>query len=300
MIDFRYHLASLSAVFIALGLGILIGNSFVGLASAQKINSWVERLGRDLQSMRQEIDKVRRENLKLAQEIQLRDQIDRLILPTVVNRVLEGKRVALIVCGGVSSNLKGTITGVLSKAGAQVLSVTTLPDDWLPEEKREAIAHRLLLFSSLEKRDLHLALAKALVSGIWSQALQRVQLLCPQLRLEGDYTQPVDLVVLLTQANSQERLARVSNNDTPEMPFLQAWLSLNLPVVIGEPKEARSSLIPLFLGKPVVTVDNIDTALGQMALVLGAKVGKGHYGVKETADLPLPDMNAQERGASSR
>ncbi len=296
--DFRYHLASLSAVFIALGLGILIGNSFVGLASAQKINSWVERLGRDLRSMRQEIDKMRRENLKLAQQIQLRDQIDRLILPAVVNRVLEGRKVALIVCGGVSSNLKGAVAGVLNKAGAQVLSTTLLPDDWLSEEKREAVAHRLLIFNSLEERVILQALAKALVSGNWSQALQRVQLLCPKLRLEGDYTQPVDLVVLITQANSPERFNRVSNGDTPETPLLQAWLSLNLPIVIGEPKEARISLIPLFLGKPVVTVDNIDTALGQMAMVLGAKVGKGHYGVKETADLPLPDMNTQEGGVS--
>ena len=53
IIDFRYHIASLAAVFLALGLGILIGSS---LLSDEKLyeqqGKLVDRLEADLASLR--------------------------------------------------------------------------------------------------------------------------------------------------------------------------------------------------------------------------------------------------------
>ena len=61
MINFRFHLVSLIAVFLALGLGILVGSTVVD----QVI---VDRLDREIRTARRDTATVQAENRRLSDE----------------------------------------------------------------------------------------------------------------------------------------------------------------------------------------------------------------------------------------
>src|SRR4030095_16259528 len=93
MINFRFHLVSLVAVFLAMGLGILVGSTVI----AQKI---VNRLDRESASVREENAKRKDENKELAkQNSQLEDFVES-TAPFVVDGRLDGQSGAIVAGGG--------------------------------------------------------------------------------------------------------------------------------------------------------------------------------------------------------
>jgi len=61
--DFRYHMASLIAVFLALGLGILFGCSIIGGEFNEIMileqREWIERLEKDYLAIRDDMNKLK-------------------------------------------------------------------------------------------------------------------------------------------------------------------------------------------------------------------------------------------------
>jgi len=71
MINFRFHLVSLIAVFLALGLGILVGSTVVDQVV-------VDRLDREIQSVRHDSSAVNNTNNELkGQMSQLQDYLNK-------------------------------------------------------------------------------------------------------------------------------------------------------------------------------------------------------------------------------
>ncbi len=299
MVDYRYHLASLAAMFLALGIGILIGNAFVGQTSANWQQSTLENIRREVAQVQQRSERVLRQDQELRSLVQKRDQGERSLAKALVSGVLQGRRVALVASGGMEkSEALGQMASLLGAAGAEVLTTSYVPDGWLPNDPatRKHLLERLQVVEDTPSElpgTASAALARALVGGIWSQALRDITKRVPNLTVSGDLSRPADLVVLLSSALAPTRLHRVMDGDTPEMPMLQAWKDLGLRVVAAEPSTAPVSLIPAFQRHSVSTVDNIDTPTGQAAaaLALAAAEGEGDYGTRSTAQQVLPDRD---------
>src|SRR5690348_12774128 len=98
MINFRFHIASLIAVFLAVGLGILVGSTVVD----QKI---VNRLDSEIRSVRNE-NKARKDANKTltAENSQQQDFVD-LAAPFVVDARLDGQSVAIVAERGVDTGV---------------------------------------------------------------------------------------------------------------------------------------------------------------------------------------------------
>ncbi len=130
MINFRFHLVSLVAVFLALGLGILVGSTVVD----QKI---VDRLDSDIASVRRDNAERRETNKQLAQEnAQLREFVDQ-VAPYAGDARLDGESVAVIAESGVDGDTVEVTAQALRDAGAEVPGVVWLEDAWqLDTEKR--------------------------------------------------------------------------------------------------------------------------------------------------------------------
>ncbi|MDQ3767632.1 MAG: copper transporter, partial [Actinomycetota bacterium] len=63
MIDFRYHLISLVAVFLALGLGILLGSAVLG-------QNFTSRLRRAVENVEGSNDRLRAANAEMGRRIE--------------------------------------------------------------------------------------------------------------------------------------------------------------------------------------------------------------------------------------
>src|ERR1700712_3374750 len=98
MINFRFHLVSLVAVFLSLGLGILVGSTVID-------QGIVNRLDSDINHVKKENSKVEASNKVLAeQNKQLQQYIDD-SAPFVGDGRLDARSVALVAEGGVNGGV---------------------------------------------------------------------------------------------------------------------------------------------------------------------------------------------------
>jgi hypothetical protein len=123
MINFRFHLVSLIAVFLALGLGILVGSTVID-------QGIVDRLDREIRSVRKENSKVEAENSTLSkQNKQLQQYIDDLS-PYAGDGRLDDVSVAVVAENGVDGEVIKDTESMLRDAGADVPAVLRLNDSW--------------------------------------------------------------------------------------------------------------------------------------------------------------------------
>src|SRR5215475_6089460 len=93
MIDFRYHLVSIVAVFLALGLGLLIG------ATALK-PSTLSVLERTSRAERSQIAAALATNGQLNQQLNSNDQFAQAAAPRLLGQLLAGERVVVVEAPG--------------------------------------------------------------------------------------------------------------------------------------------------------------------------------------------------------
>jgi hypothetical protein len=293
MFDFRYHLVSLTAVFLALVIGILVGigisgRGFVDQAERKRLNGDIADLRSQL-----EFEKTR------SGELQRRERADQDVIsaayPVLVQERLKGMRVAVLFVGSADQALGFSVGQAVRDAGGQVARIRALR---VPLDL-EAVETKLRSLPALagyvgEKHlgDLGRDLGRELVRGretpLWdalSGLLVEEQSGAPKLEANG-------VVVLRTATPQREPSAGF-------LAGLYAGLATaGVPAVGVEGSTANPSAIPVFTREHLSTVDGIDTPPGRLALVLLLAGGEpGHYGVEDTArDGILPPLEPLPTG----
>jgi hypothetical protein len=285
--DFRYHVASLAAVFIAIVLGILVGvaisgSGFVESSERELLNDRIDELRRDLEQARE-----RQQGLEDANDA-AEAFVEESYQAVMVDR-LRDRRIAVLFVGGVDERLLAAVDRTITDAGGERvrLRAVEVPID----ERLDAIESELDSRPSLEgyTGDANLAnlgrdLGREFVSGgrtpLW-EALS-AQLVQEQ---EGPAQVEADAVVVIRTAEPQQgATARFLRG-------LYDGLSGSVPAVGVETTRAAVSAIDTYRRSRLSSVDSLDTPVGRVALALVLAGGReGHYGVKETADAKLPPV----------
>lgn len=307
MINFRYHLASLIAVFLALGLGIVAGSTFVSPET-------VRALQRSLQS----IDA--KDRALEAQNNQLTQTNNGLVTNALASRDalvqgrLAGHPVVLISFDTTAPGEAGQMASTLVAAGARLQgsivlsSKLALPDD----ASRSQIA--AVLGSGASTADaIQAALARQLadaLSGGTPGIVQRLidaGLASQAPGVPGDaplapssLAVPGSLIVVLSAAVPQAG----TKPPTPDVgravvdPVVRALSTTSAVVAVGEDGSSPLPVLSTLRGDQtlrVVTVDGVDQPTGQAAIVLGLLDAAtahtwGAYGLGSGASAPLPSQ----------
>lgn len=131
MIDFRYHIVSIIAVFLALGLGILMGSTVLDQFVADTLQGQVETLRRDLGEARGDIRSLEREG----------DRVEQLLgqLGPWATAARLRQRPVLFVYDGGSGAWRSDVQQTFARAGAENVGAITLTNRWsLDEDGDEA------------------------------------------------------------------------------------------------------------------------------------------------------------------
>jgi hypothetical protein len=294
MFDLRYHLASLTAVFVALVLGILIG---IGLAATKTVRERdVENLKRDVAGLQRDLEAA---NARAAQLDLLRQNTGTFIeeaYPPLMHDRLTGKRFALVFAGSIDDRIRRSVERTLEDGGAEGLArvrALKLPLD--PQVAKRVLAGGQP-FEAYEGDDdlgaLGRDLAAELVDGgdtpLWD-ALSR-QLVEEQ---EGGFRRPVDGVVVARTAEPQRGAT------TQFLAGLYRGLAATGHPAVGvEMSNTRPSALESFSRRDLSTVDDLDLQLGRLALALLLAGGdKGQYGLQsEDGIVPLPIEPVESHG----
>lgn len=293
MFDFRYHLVSLTAVFLALVIGILVGigisgRGFVDQAERKRLNGDIADLRSQL-----ELEKTR------SGELQRREQADQDVIsaayPVLVQARLQEKRVAVLFVGSADQALGFSVEQAVRDAGGQVARIRALRvplDLEAVEAKLRSLPALAGYVGDKHLRDLGRDLGRELVRGretpLWdalSGLLVEEKSGAPKLEANG-------VVVLRTATPQREPSAGF-------LAGLYAGLATaGVPAVGVEGSTADPSAIAVFAREHLSTVDGIDTPPGRLALVLLLAGGEpGHYGSADTArDGILPPLEPLPAG----
>ncbi|MGL5818946.1 MAG: copper transporter [Phycicoccus sp.] len=213
MIDFRYHLVSIVSIFFALAVGIVLGAGPLQGQIGDTLNAQIAGLREDKDDLNRQLDQARAGT-------EGRDEYLAATSAQVLGDVLRDRTVALVVLPGAESQIVEDTSETLRSSGAQVVSTTTMSEEWVSVDEgvtatRDAAVGQVARTvrvdvsdtGSLAPRDVLLAALltrpapegdalEATVARTGLETLADAGLLS----LEGDTSEPAELVVVLSAA----------------------------------------------------------------------------------------------------
>lgn len=132
MIDFRYHLVSIVAIFLALSIGIVLGATTFREPMLDTLTSRTEDLAEDNQRLQGDVRELR-------QEAEGTDTFISEITPRLVGDRLEGERVVFVEAPGVEESFRDEIIRVVEDSQATVTGRVAIQNKYLAEGQRTVI-----------------------------------------------------------------------------------------------------------------------------------------------------------------
>ncbi len=120
MINFRYHVVSLTAVFLALAIGLVVGTAALNGPVADSLKDQVSALSRDNSNFRAQANQYR-EELNRAQDFATE------VAPALLNGKLTGRKLLLVGLPG-SQDYVDLVRSTLTVAGASITAKVTVQD----------------------------------------------------------------------------------------------------------------------------------------------------------------------------
>jgi hypothetical protein len=312
VIDFRYHLVSLIAVFLAVALGIVIGTTALNEPILADIKNQVSALEKDKRSLE---DRTQ----QLHAQLGTAEAFEEAVAPALVDGTLTGSSVLLVVTNdGVAEETVDQATALIGEAGGTVSGTLTLKPEYSDPSTAASLQNYVTgsglpsgvqlppvddagqLVGALLAQVLMIppggtAPDAAAISSVMA-GLTALNVLTP----EGDAIGAADYAVVLTAgafsgADAAERNATVAALVTA----LDAAGSG--AVVAGDAASAaENGLVGLIradttLSAAISTVDNVGSAAGRISTVLALgrerEGTSGKYGTGQDTQ-PVPPVPA--------
>jgi hypothetical protein len=323
MISFRFHVVSITAIFLAIAIGVVVGSTYVDGAVVDGLRSQINRVSDDL-------DARKAENDALDSDLdRARDYIDVSVDFAVTDRLTD-LPVLLVATRGIDEGIVEQVTTLARGAGAVVPGVVWLENRWglAADEDRTALAEIVggraddaaeeLWATAWEEVVIELTAEPVTEPDLTGSttttstpeaptgvlaALEESSFLTVD-SLDDASASLADLaganpgVLVLTGPRAQEELA-------PMVPFLVAApvqgglptvvadVHVDAPEAVGRGEALRDALAPE-LRDAIILIDNADQPEGRVATILaldsvadGLNVGS-HFGYGDGADAVLP------------
>ncbi|MDX6660003.1 MAG: hypothetical protein QOJ55_825 [Solirubrobacteraceae bacterium] len=274
MFDFRYHALSLVAVFLALGIGIVLGASLG--------DSVISQANKDVSgSLKNDVVTAREDARTAKAAVNNRDAFIAAAFARLAGGKLRGQRVAIVSSGGLPQEVESSVRTAVTDSGGTVDSVSKFDakPDLLALGNKLGPRFSLLGTNPGQLRPLGRRLGRSLVYG--TKPAHKLQTAFPD-AFSGDYRGANAVVYYRADAPRDAQSQRF------EAALTEGLRDTGVPVVGVERSDEQPSQIPFYVRQGLSTVDDIDQPAGRVALVLALAGASGNFGFKSTADSPLP------------
>jgi len=308
VINFRFHLVSIVAVFLALAVGIVMGYGVLGQPTVDTLQNRIDTVEANAETRR-------RENDELKTELDQRERAIEESAPFAVSGRVTDVRAVVIGVRGVDADAVNRVVDLARRGGADAPGVLWLESRWALEGRDDvtALATALGLTTTGKRAPLRAdaldALATRLATGGTVGGIDAVKALADAgfVTIEGtgdDAPAPADL----GGSGTRTTLVTGAGASVPGRllvaPFARVAVDAEIPLVAAEVfpdgTEGASrgdSLASIrddeTLDAQVSTVDDLEDVEGAVAAVLAlADLGRGvvgHYGIGDDADSQLPE-----------
>ncbi|SEM00623.1 copper transporter [Nonomuraea pusilla] len=136
MIDFRYHLVSIVAIFLALAVGIVLGTTLLQEPAVRLTQELTAQLTKTNEDLRAQIDTLQGREAG-------NDAFVAAATPALVAGQLAGQRVVIVEAPGASSTFRESAQQVLEQSGAEITGRVTLTEKYF-DPKRSGVLDGLV------------------------------------------------------------------------------------------------------------------------------------------------------------
>ncbi|MEU1757003.1 copper transporter [Micromonospora matsumotoense] len=305
MINFRYHVVSLTAVFLALAIGLVVGTAALNGPVADSLKETVNSLRKDNQQMRQSVNSLQKE---LDLEEDFAAEMAQLYLPGK----LTGKRVMVLSLPTGREHTEGVLK-MLQTAGATVTGRVDVQDKFINPDNNTNLmelavtaARPTAPASALPGNGNGVETSSALLASVLldrpqgtpavTEADRRAVLAAyanaGYLTSEEKVTGPAEAVVVVS---GQPYVDKDSAKKDESVVKVAEQFDRTGAIVVGGNGSAGGNLVAVVRGDPVLaqtisTVDNANTVQGQLVTSLAlvqqlTEKRTGQYGVGDNATL---------------
>ncbi|MGH3657779.1 MAG: copper transporter [Micromonosporaceae bacterium] len=305
MINFRYHVVSLTAVFLALAVGMVLGTAALNGPVTEDLYS-------EAQSLRKSNGQLRDQIAAMEDELAGREEYVKEAAPLLLDGKLASKKVVLVAMPGAEKSTLDAVAQNVRLTGATLTGRVRFTDRFIDPVRREDardLATRLL---PPEVKDVPSDADGVTASAVLFGAVllthkpavasedrtavltgyQAETLIAPDKKI----TQPADGMIIVTDlpATEQDATERNTAVSAAVEQFGRAG-----PVVVaapgagGEGNPVAALRADPAQRKTLSTVDNANTSLGQLSAVLAlvqriSDHKTGHYGIHDGAQSRIP------------
>lgn len=296
MINFRYHVISLIAVFMALGIGVLVGSSFIAESTVKALENSQQSLGRRNDDLRARVQELERDNDLL---IGYANQS----LGSLIEGKLTDGPVFLAAFESTDESILTSVETALVRAGANLQGSFVLSSnlDLASDSRRQQVAIALEIANGgqAEMRGRLIEVLASVFDGDRPGALQRmIDSGLAESRAVALPDRPAP-AALPTKGSAIVMVAPALDGVTDFeeqvlVPLITRLGEAGVVQMIAEPGTEDLELVGMVrdANANAATADGIDKPQGIAALILGLRdafAGRiGDYGFGEGAQSPLP------------
>lgn len=319
MISFRFHVVSITAVFLAIAIGVVVGTTYVDRAIVDSLENRVDRVSRNLDERKAANDALERDLERVRAYAAASADF------AVTDRLVDVP-VFLVVARGVDEDVANQVLALARRAGAVVPGIAWLEERWSLESDEDRAA--LVAVTGVEIQGsagavrgagldalvgalgvvgdpgadpaVDPAVARGLLMGLVESGFLSVD-------AQDDGAPRLDSLaglsprlLLITGTEAADRVAPVAAQ------LVDRYSGAGLPTVVAEAFEERSDgpergeaiarLLEDGVRDRIVLVDDAEMPEGRVAAILGlveVAAGRfGHWGFGSGADGVLPTWTA--------
>lgn len=277
----RYHVISLVAVFLALGIGILLGTTLVerGLIAEQKSQ---------INSLRKTFSEIKDKNRTLNDELNAYERFSDEAKPYLITNRLAGRSIASVSTGDVENGVASKVNEAVNQAGGSVSLTLTFADPSV-FAKPDVQANLSNLFQAP-------AQAQALKERTYAEVVNQLKTASnPQiltelsrlgvLQMSGSLTAPIYQAILVASKKSADPKFLAAD----DVPLSRAFVAAAYPVAGVAGSQTPDEVLLAYKKVGITTVDHVDTSPGQIAMVMALEGKGGNYGSGKAATRMIPE-----------
>lgn len=285
MIDMRYHVISLVAVFLALGIGILLGTTLVerGLIAEQKS---------EIEYLQETFSQIKETNSTLHAQIEDYSDFVSQSRPYILDNRLGWGSYVIIKRGSPTPGIAEKIIDPITSAGGMVPYTVTLAGVEVYEipNVRDSLSRlfgvppdpavlRTEVFSEIAFQ----------ISTLSNPAIMDELQALGVIEMSGPLSHRASGALLLPNSGEE---GEVGLQDI-DVTLIRSFSSVGVPLTgLGDAGTAEA-VMRSYKDNGISTVDNVDTDIGQIAMVLVLEGRSGNYGIGVTAESVLPPLTGE-------
>lgn len=286
-INMKYYIVSIGAIFISLGIGILVGyNLNYDQELSKQQASVISDLDKKFDSL-----KVTNDNLEKSLA-DLSDDYDKAI--TFINdniNSLVGERLTDKNIGIISTNQENDYTqeidDIITTANGKVAFDIILNNNIFNEKKIEEVADKLNIDIKSTK-DIMIYIEQALSENNASERLKKLEDLdMIKINSLNENYQSYDSVVIAGGNNGKSDEGQYENIDKI---LIETLKDKEKNIVGVQQSNTKFSYVDLYSNDKVTTIDNVDEGIGKLSLVMVLQDSSiaGKFGKLEGSDSIIP------------